>query len=245
MKTVAFTGYRPEKMPFAENKKDEAYLRFREAQLKVINRLIERGYTSFISGAAQGFDTWVAEDILTLRKKNKELSLECAIPFPDQAKKWPLPEQIRRHKIISHADSSVTLSEHYHRDCFFARNRYMVDKADVVVCDGFTGNVILKVIEGVSSTLFKNIKRSLMRSLKTKIGALLVKSAFGELKKKLDYSEHGGALLLGTKYPIIKGHGASDSKAVFSAIRQAMRIVEADIISKIEGDIEKMTPPEV
>ena len=87
MKTVAFTGYRPEKMPFAENKKDEAYLRFREAQLKVINRLIERGYTSFVSGAAQGFDTWVAEDILTLRKKNKELSLECAIPFPDQAKK--------------------------------------------------------------------------------------------------------------------------------------------------------------
>ncbi len=121
----------------------------------------------------------------------------------------------------------------------------MSGKADVVVCDGFTGNVILKVIEGVSSTLFKNIKRSLMRSLKTKIGALLVKSAFGELKKKLDYSEHGGALLLGTKYPIIKGHGASDSKAVFSAIRQAMRIVEADIISKIEADIEKMTPPEV
>ena len=147
MKTVAFTGYRPEKMPFAENKKDEAYVRFREAQLKVINRLIERGYTSFVSGAAQGFDTWVAEDILTLRKKNKELSLECAIPFPDQAKKWPLSEQIRRHKIISHADSSVTLSEHYHRDCFFARNRYMVDKADVVVCayDGQSGGTAYTV----------------------------------------------------------------------------------------------------
>ena len=137
----------PEKMPFSENKKDEAYLRFREAQLKVINRLIERGYTSFISGAAQGFDTWVAEDILALRKKNKELSLECAIPFPDQAKKWPLSEQIRRHNIISHADSSVTLSEHYHRDCFFARNRYMVDKADVVVCayDGQSGGTAYTV----------------------------------------------------------------------------------------------------
>ena len=148
MKTVAFTGYRPEKMPFAENKKDEAYLRFREAQLKVINRLIERGYTSFVSGAAQGFDTWVAEDILTLRKKNKELSLECSIPFPDQAKKWPLSEQIRRHKIISHADSSVTLSEHYHRDCFFARNRYMVDKADVVVCayDGQSGGIPVQTV---------------------------------------------------------------------------------------------------
>ena len=64
MCTVAFTGYRPEKMPFIENKKDERYVYFREQELKVINRLIERGYTHFISGVAMGFDTWVAEDVL-------------------------------------------------------------------------------------------------------------------------------------------------------------------------------------
>lgn len=116
----------------------------------------------------------------------------------------------------------------------------MTGAADVVVCDGFTGNVILKVIEGVSSTLLKNVKSAMMRTLKTKIGALLAKDAFKNLKKKMDYSEHGGALLLGTKYPVVKGHGASDAKAVFSAIRQAMRIVEADVVCKIAADIEKM-----
>ena len=63
---VAFTGYRPEKMPFVESKKDEAYLKFRKRQLQVIERLIERGCTHFISGVAMGFDTWVAEDILAL-----------------------------------------------------------------------------------------------------------------------------------------------------------------------------------
>lgn len=76
MHTVAFTGYRPEKMPFVEEKHDEGYSRFREQQLKVINRLVERGYTHFISGVAMGFDTWVAEDVLKLQKKNKELHLE-------------------------------------------------------------------------------------------------------------------------------------------------------------------------
>lgn len=147
MGCVAFTGYRPEKMPFEENKKDEKYLHFREMQLKVINRLIERGYTDFVSGMAQGFDTWVAEDILLLQKKNKELTLECAIPFPDQAKSWPLSEQRRRYKIITHANSSVIISEAYTRDCFFARNRYMVDKADVVVCayDGKSGGTAYTV----------------------------------------------------------------------------------------------------
>ena len=63
---VAFTGYRPEKMPFVESKKDEAYLKFRKRQLQVIERLIERGCTHFISGVAMGFDTWVAEDIMVL-----------------------------------------------------------------------------------------------------------------------------------------------------------------------------------
>ena len=87
MNTVAFTGYRPEKMPFVEDKHDEGYLHFREQQLKVIQRLIERGYTHFISGVAMGFDTWVAEDVLELQKKNKALHLECAIPCPDQDKK--------------------------------------------------------------------------------------------------------------------------------------------------------------
>ena len=100
---VAFTGYRPEKMPFVESKKDEAYLKFRKRQLQVIERLIERGCTHFISGVAMGFDTWVAEDILVLQKNNSSLELECAIPFHGQADRWSTSDQKRRYKILTHA----------------------------------------------------------------------------------------------------------------------------------------------
>lgn len=114
---VAFTGYRPEKMPFVESKKDEAYLKFRKRQLQVIERLIERGCTHFISGVAMGFDTWVAEDILALQKNNSSLELECAIPFPGQADRWSTSDQKRRYKILTHATSSVIVCEHYSSNC--------------------------------------------------------------------------------------------------------------------------------
>ena len=70
MGTVAFTGYRPNKLPFAEDKKDELYLAFRKRLRQVIDRLVERGYTEYVSGVAMGFDTWVAEDVIEVRKNN-------------------------------------------------------------------------------------------------------------------------------------------------------------------------------
>lgn len=141
MNTVAFTGYRPEKLPFTENKKDELYIKFRERLLQVINRLVERGYTDFISGVAMGFDTWAAEDVISLKKDNKDIHLECAIPFPKQAERWGFFDRLRRKKILKQSDCNTTLCEHYQRDAFFIRNEYMVDKADVVVCyfDGQSG----------------------------------------------------------------------------------------------------------
>ena len=131
---VAFTGYRPEKMPFKESGKDKLYTQFRIRQLQVIEWLIERGCTDFISGVAMGFDTWAAEDILLIKKKNPTVTLECAIPFSGQADRWSREDQKRRYKIIYKANSSVIISQNYSYDCFFVRNRYMVDKADVVVC---------------------------------------------------------------------------------------------------------------
>lgn len=112
--------------------------------------------------------------------------------------------------------------------------------ADVVVCDGFVGNVILKLTEGLSSTLLRNIKQMLMKNFVTKLSALALKGSFKEFKKKMDYSEYGGALLLGLKYPVVKGHGSSDAKAVFSAIRQAERIISTDVVGKIKNDLKKM-----
>ena len=82
-----------------------------------------------------------------MQKKNKELHLECAIPCPDQDKKWDPSDQKRRRKILKHADESTTVCEHYSSSCFLTRNRYMVDKADVVVCayDGQPGGTAYTV----------------------------------------------------------------------------------------------------
>ena len=131
---VAFTGYRPEKMPFCKSEEDKRYIKFRAALKNVVAKLIESGCNHFISGAARGFDTWAAEDIIEFRKENKDIFLECAIPFPGQADSWNMRDRQRRYKILTVADKAVITSEHYNRGCFFTRNRYMVDKADIVVC---------------------------------------------------------------------------------------------------------------
>lgn len=96
-------------------------------------RLVSLGWTHCISGVARGFDTWVAEEVLDLRRK-KKITLECTIPFPGQADSWEKADQKRRYNILTAADKAVITSEQYNRGCFFTRNRYMVDNADVVVC---------------------------------------------------------------------------------------------------------------
>lgn len=113
----------------------------------------------------------------------------------------------------------------------------MEGDADVIVCDGFTGNIILKLIEGLSSTLLGRIKRLFMKSFSSKIAGLLMKGAFDDFKKEMDYAEYGGALLLGTKYPVIKGHGSSNAKAIYHAIRQAKKFVDTDVVAKIKDNL--------
>ena len=141
MPKVAFTGYRPEKLPFKESDSDADYLRFRKTLYKVIRRMAELGYTDFVSGVAMGFDTWVAEDVLRLKAERYNVRLECAIPFSSQADRWRERDKFRRERILAAADSVVTLSEEYTKSAFFLRNRYMVDGADAIVCcyDGKTG----------------------------------------------------------------------------------------------------------
>lgn len=96
--------------------------------------------------------------------------------------------------------------------------------ADVVVADGFTGNVALKMMEGVADMIMKNIKGVFMSTLATKLAALVVKPHLGAFKKKMDTSEYGGAPLLGISKPVIKAHGNSKAAAIKNAIRVAGRI---------------------
>jgi len=108
------------------------------------------------------------------------------------------------------------------------------DMADVIVCDGFVGNVILKFAEGMAGTLMGIIKREITADARGKIGALFAKPAFKRVAKAMDYTEVGGAPLLGVRGNVIKAHGSSNSHAVACAISQAVRMIETDVKGKIE-----------
>lgn len=110
--------------------------------------------------------------------------------------------------------------------------------ADVVVTDGFSGNIALKTIEGTAQTIFTLLKETLTSSLKTKLAAGLVKNDLGSLKTRLDYSEYGGAGLFGLAAPVIKAHGSSKSRAIVSAIRQAKHMVDYDVTETIRKTVE-------
>ena len=108
---------------------------------------------------------------------------------------------------------------------------------DVIVCEAFVGNVILKLYEGVGSTLLKVIEGGLMTSIRSKLGALLVKPALKETMKKFDASEYGGAPLLGLNGLVVKTHGSSKAKEVTTTILQCATFKEADINGKISAKI--------
>ena len=113
--------------------------------------------------------------------------------------------------------------------------------ADVIVCDAFVGNIVLKTIEGMASSLFQLIKQKITANTVRKIGALLIKPGLKEIAHTLDYSEYGGAPLLGVNGTSIICHGSSNHKAIFNAIRVAKECVEGEIIHKIKDELEKGT----
>lgn len=107
-------------------------------------------------------------------------------------------------------------------------------EVDVVVCDAFVGNVILKLMEGLSKTILRLLKKTLFSSFRTKVGALLSAPAFKKLKRDFfEYDDIGGAAFLGLKGLVVKGHGSSDYKGIKGAIMQCERFIDGDIVNKI------------
>lgn len=113
--------------------------------------------------------------------------------------------------------------------------------ADVIVCDGFTGNILLKSTEGLIRFLMNEFKGVFYKNVPNRLAASVLKNDISSLKKKLDVNEIGGTALMGISKPVIKAHGSSDESAFFAAIRQAVSYTEAGIISDIESDINSMT----
>ena len=120
-------------------------------------------------------------------------------------------------------------------------NDIFFDKTDVVVADGFTGNVMLKTVEGAAKFLMKNLKSAFLSSGKAKLGALLLKDRMNGLKKLLDPSEVGGTPLLGISKPVIKAHGGSDARAIRGAVRKAAEFAGAGVTGEIEANIAYIT----
>lgn len=111
--------------------------------------------------------------------------------------------------------------------------------ADVVVADGFTGNLILKMYEGVAKVLMNGIKQAFYKNTLSKISYLGVKPGIDDMKKQFDYKEYGGAVMLGVKKPVIKAHGSADARTFKNAIKQAVLFLQTDLIDKIRDNLNK------
>lgn len=113
----------------------------------------------------------------------------------------------------------------------------LLDPCDVLVCDGFSGNILLKNTEGVAKAIFDRLKQEFTRTLSTKLAAAILKPGLKRFKEEMDYKEHGGAPLLGLAGPVIKAHGSSDARALFNAARQARLFIERGVVSQIEQEL--------
>ncbi|HIX92553.1 MAG TPA: phosphate acyltransferase PlsX [Firmicutes bacterium] len=122
----------------------------------------------------------------------------------------------------------------------------MTGDCDVLVTDGFTGNIVLKTIEGLSKFMMKKLKGLFMKNTLSKLSALLIKKEFTTLKKAFDASEYGGAPFLGISKPVFKAHGGSDARAIKNALRQAREYIAKDVPAIIDARItESITADKV
>ena len=117
--------------------------------------------------------------------------------------------------------------------------RYVLSgEADVVVCNGFDGNVFLKGTEGTAKMMTTLLKDAFKKNIFTKIGYLFAKSGIKEMKDKMDYKRYGGAMLLGVNKVVVKGHGSSDARSFYHAIRVTYELIKKDMINKIKEELK-------
>lgn len=134
VKKCAFTGHRPQSLPFGFNETDERCIALKQTLRAEIIKLIEdEGVTHFISGMAIGVDMYAAEIVIGLKSSYDSIILESAIPCETQAAKWTEEQRNRYFEIAEKCDKETLIQQHYTADCMHKRNRYMVDQADVII----------------------------------------------------------------------------------------------------------------
>ena len=140
-KRCAFTGYRPQKMPWGFDEMDPTCLEFKFRLRESLEYLIGMGYADFLSGGALGFDLMASEIVLSLREKYPWIRLIMVIPFDGQADRWTPEQRSRREAIIEASDRVVHISHAYDKGVFFRRNHFLVDSSDLLLAayDGQPG----------------------------------------------------------------------------------------------------------
>lgn len=128
-KYCAFTGHRPRKFPWGYDETDTRCVALKKELAAQIAKLMDAGYTDFLSGMAEGTDTWAALAALALKKENPALKLHCVLPCEGQADHWSVSARELYFSILEQADDVVYVSREYSKDCMLKRNRYLVDHA--------------------------------------------------------------------------------------------------------------------
>lgn len=129
----AFTGHRPQTLPWGDNESDPRCLALKERLDEALSRAYDLGYRHFICGMAQGSDIYFGEAVARLRLIYPDVTLEGAVPFPDQCRRWPLAEQKRYHDLLERCDVETLIQQSYTPQCMHRRNRYMVDHASRLI----------------------------------------------------------------------------------------------------------------
>ncbi len=125
----AFTGHRPKKFPWGYDEADARCVTLKQTLAKQIAKLVDAGYTDFLSGMAEGTDTWAALAVLALRKEHPALKLHCVLPCEGQADQWSVSAREIYFSILEQADDIVYVSRKYSKGCMLKRNCYLVDHA--------------------------------------------------------------------------------------------------------------------
>ena len=139
--SCSFTGHRPEKLPWGEQERDERCLALKERIHRAVEQAYAAGYRHFICGMARGCDTYFCEEVLALRAREQDVTVEAAIPCLSQSDGWSEGDRARYHDLVARCDYETVVQEQYSSGCMQRRNRYMVDHSSLLIAvhDGRSG----------------------------------------------------------------------------------------------------------
>lgn len=131
--SCTFTGHRPEFLPWGENESDERCQEVKKKLARAVENAYREGCRHFICGMARGCDFYFGEAVLELKKRHGEVTLEGAVPYPEQARRWPMADQLRHRRLLERCDVETVVQQVYSKGCMLRRNQYMVDHAQRVI----------------------------------------------------------------------------------------------------------------